>query len=415
MKVFKFGGASIRDAKSICNVTKVLKSEGDTAIFLVASAMGKMTNAFEEVVHCYHTNSDELNQKLDSIKDFHTAILVELFENTHPIYREIDLLFLELSNFFIQNNKTNYDYLYDQLVVYGEILSTKTLSAYLNSVGISNKWLDARKLIKTDSNYRSANVDWEATCQNIQQKVNKDQLCITQGFIGGTSETQSTTLGREGSDFSAAIFTYCLDAKSLTIWKDVPGVLTADPRHFEKTELLHQISYREALEMAFYGASVIHPKTIKPLENKNIPLFVKSFMNPAAKGTKITKGVARMPQTSSYTLKSNQILLSISAKDFSFLNEYQISQIFRLFATYKIKVNLIQNTALNYSVCMEDPYIQFEYLREELLKQYAIDFKKDVRLLSIRHFSTKNIQEIKNNNNVLLTQQTAETAQFILE
>jgi len=414
VRIFKFGGASIKDAKSIINVAKILKSEGYTDVFLVISAMGKITNAFEEVINSYHTNSDQLGVKLTYIKEYHEAILIDLFETSHPIFNEINLLFLEISQFFIQNKKPNYDYIYDQIVGYGELLSTKIISVYLNQVGIPNDWKDARKLIITNSNYRNASVDWEDTCVNIKQSLSPKKLCITQGFIAGDTNNNTTSLGREGSDYSAAIFAYCLNAESLTIWKDVQGVLNADPRHFKKTQLLHQISYREALEMAFYGASVIHPKTIKPLENKNIPLFVRSFANPKESGTIITKGVAILPQIASYTIKDKQILLSISTKDFSFMIEDNISHIFKLFTENRITVNLIQNSAISFSVCIEDSYGQFNKLHQELVQHYDLDFKTDVSLLSIRHFSQKIIQDILSKNTVLLKQQTNTTVQFII-
>ena len=414
MKIFKFGGASVKDAKSISNVAKILKSEGYQDVFLVISAMGKMTNAFEKIVDSYHTKSNELTKNISSVRNFHILILNDLFQEKHPIYEKVALLFLELQNFFIQNKNSNYDYIYDQIVGYGELLSTLIISDYLNNIGISNAWKDARKLIKTDTTYRNATVNWIETNSNIQKNSCTDQLCITQGFISG-SASHNTTLGREGSDYSAAIFAYCLHADSLTIWKDVPGVLNADPRHFDQTILLEQISYREALEMAFYGASVIHPKTIKPLENKNIPLYVKSFIDPTAKGTKITKGIAIKPKTSSYTIKSNQILLSISTKDFSFMIESHISHLFKLFTENKITVNLIQNSALSFSVCIEDLYGKFKNLTKELLQHYDIKYIDDVRLLSIRHFQQKDMDQILSKNTVLLTQQTSEIVQFILK
>ena len=414
VKVFKFGGASVKDAKSIINVAKILKSEGYSAVFLVISAMGKMTNAFEEEVQSYLSNSKDLAEKLAYIKNYHEAIITDLFEKSHPIFDEINLMFLEISQFFIQNKNTNYDYVYDQIVCYGELFSTKIISNYLNNNGISNSWYDARQLIKTNADFRNAIIDWEETCKNIQQLNTTNNLSISQGFIGGVSKSISTTLGREGSDYSAAIFAYCLNAESLTIWKDVPGVLNADPRYFKEAQLLNQISYREILEMAFYGASVIHPKTIKPLENKNIPLYVRSFVNPKESGTIITKGIVISPSTSCYTIKNKQILLSIATKDFSFMIEHNISHIFQLFTKYKIKVNLIQNSAISFSVCIEDPYTQFKHLYKELSEHYNITFNLDVSLLSIRHFTTKDIRAIQSKHKVLLTQQTSKTVQFIV-
>ncbi len=251
--------------------------------------MGKMTNAFEDVVACYIKNDAKLAQKMEFVKEYHFEIIKELFKENHKINTTIDLIFLNLSGFFVSNKNLKYDYVYDQIVSYAEILSSTIISAYFKQIGIENTLLDARKLIVTDTNYRNAKVDWEKTSQNIKNTILDTQLYIVQGFIAGASETQTTTLGREGSDYSAAIIAHCLQAKSVSIWKDVPGVLNADPRFFKETCLLHQISYSEVLEMAFYGASVIHPKTIKPLENKGIPLYVRSFIDPKSVGTVIKK------------------------------------------------------------------------------------------------------------------------------
>lgn len=414
MKVFKFGGASVKDAKSVLNVVKILKSEGYKDTFLVISAMGKMTNAFEAIVRSYINDSKNLNEKIVFVRNYHQAILEELFLPNHPIYKEIELLFLEITRFFVHNKNKNYNFVYDQIVIYGELIATKIVSNCLNNSGIHTVWLDARQLIKTDSNYRNATVDWKATCSNIQNTVDTKTLYVTQGFIGGTSNEFSTSLGREGSDYSAAIITFCLDAISLTIWKDVPGVLNADPRYFEQTKLLDQISYGEALEMAFYGASVIHPKTIKPLENKKIPLFVRSFSDSTKKGTIINNNLINTQLPACYTYKSDQILLSIATKDFSFMIEHNISHIFKLFTEYRIVVNLIQNSAISFSVCIEDPYSEFENLQKELSQHYKIKFHTNVGLLSIRHFSKKDIKKVLIEEEVLLRQQSDETVQFVI-
>ncbi len=415
VKIFKFGGASVKDAKSIINVTKILKSEGYQDLVLVISAMGKMTNAFEEIVKTYLSGDSKLETAIKFVREFHSTVIDELFDTNHKIYNEIDWLFLEMNQFFIKNKNFNYDYVYDQIVGYGELISTKILSNYLNKTGIDNIWVDVRELLITDNNYRNAKVDWDLSCQNINSTIQGNTLYITQGFIAGTAKKTSTTLGREGSDYSAAIFGYCLQADSLTIWKDVPGVYNADPRFFKQKKLLNQISYKEALEMAFYGASVIHPKTIKPLENRNIPLFVRSFAKPNNNGTIITNGVELEPKIACYTHKENQILLSISTKDFSFIIEENISHLFDLFTKHKIKVNLIQNSAISFSVCIEDTYRLFDKLFKELQLHYSTTYNKNVKLITIRHFQNDDIHTIKDLYDILLTQQTSKTIQFVVK
>lgn len=415
MKVFKFGGASVKDAKSVLNVVKILKSKGYKNTFLVISAMGKMTNAFEAIVGSYINDSKDLNEKIVFVRDYHQTILEGLFTSNHPIYQEIELLFLEITRFFIHNKNKNYNFIYDQVVIFGELISTKIISACLLENNIENTWLDARQIIETNANYRNALVNLDKTCFNLKNLVPSEKLCITQGFIAGTKNASySTTLGREGSDYSAAIIAYCLNASSLTIWKDVPGVLNADPRYFEQTELLDRISYREALEMAFYGASVIHPKTIKPLENKNIPLFVRSFSDISKNGTLINKDVTSLKPTTSYTYKADQILLSIATKDFSFMIEHNISHIFKLFTDHQIIVNLMQNSAISFSVCIEDPYLEFNKLESELSNHYKVKSYSNVGLISIRHFSKKDIKKVLSEEVVLLRQQSDETAQFVV-
>jgi len=415
VKIFKFGGASVKDAKSVLNVVKILKSEGFKNTFLVISAMGKMTNAFEAIVTSYQNDSKDLNEKIAFVKDYHYNILQELFTPNHAVFSDIELLFQEITSFLIHNKNKNFNFVYDQIVIYGELISTKIVSNCLNNNNIEAIWLDARQFIKTDANYRSANVNWEETCSNFTEINNSDTLYITQGFIGGTDGGYSTSLGREGSDYSAAIIAFCLNATSITIWKDVPGVLSADPRYFENATLLDQISYGEVLEMAFYGASVIHPKTIKPLENKNIPLYVRSFSDSTKKGTIINNDIIVNKLPACYTYKGNQILLSIAAKDFSFMIEHNISHIFKLFTEYRIIVNLIQNSAISFSVCLEDPYSEFEKLQLELSKHYKLEFYSNVGLISIRHFSKKDIKKVLSSEEVLLKQQSNETVQFVIK
>ena len=414
MRIFKFGGASVKNATGVKNLVRVLEHEGTKNTFVVVSAMGKMTNAFEKVVDAYLNNPKELKKSINEIQGFHQEILDDLFESDHTIYQEINQLFGKLQGFLIQNSTKEYNYVYDQTVCFGELIDTKIVSAFLQESGIKNTWLDSRNMIKTDSNYRNAAVNWEETQLNCN-KLNPQELYITQGFISQDLKGYTTTLGREGSDFTAGILAYCFNAESVTIWKDVDGILNADPRVFENTTLLKQISYQEAIEMAFYGASVIHPKTIKPLENKKIPLYVRSFENLENTGTKVSKGVQLVPKTSCFIVKKNQILVSISAKDFSFMVEKNLSYIFDLLHQYKIKVNLIQNSAISFSVCIEDNYSNFTSFYNELKPSFKIWYNENVTMFTIRHFDSKSIKEIEKKGIVLLKQISRETVQLIID
>lgn len=414
MRVFKFGGASIKDPQQIRNVLHVLQTVGYKDSIIIASAMGKTTNALEEVVDAYFNNPTVLQSKLQMVKDYHFAIVEDLFpDKTHIIYHQIDGLFVEIETFFELNKSPNYNFVYDQIVSYGEIISTTILSRFLNIQSVENVWIDARNLIKTDTTYRDAQVDWSATETNIKNHLKPGLLYITQGFIGSDGNNFSVTLGREGSDYSAAIFAYCLNAESVTIWKDVPGVLNADPRYFEDTVLLNQISYVEAIELAFYGASVIHPKTLQPLQRKEIPLYVKSFINPLLPGTSVSKGADLEPYTSCFIVKKNQLLISFSSKDFSFIMEHQVSDIFRMFAEHHIKVNVIQNSAISFSVCVEDKFNHFEKLLNQLNETFKITFNENVDLYTIRHVTDESAQKVMKDKVVLLKQVNRDTMQLV--
>lgn len=417
MKIFKFGGASVKDAEGVKNVLKVLEHEGFQNTLIIVSAMGKMTNAFEKIINAYYNKTNDLDQNIEFVKNFHLQIINELsFTKNNTIFIEIEKLFGEMIGFLIANKSKDYNFIYDQVVGFGELLSTKIISAYLNKKNIKNYWIDVREYIKTDSNYRDASVNWEQTTANILN-LEKNQLYITQGFISGCSSKNNTTttLGREGSDYSAAIFAYCLNAKSITIWKDVDGVLNADPSYFENTQLLQQISYSEAIEMAFYGASVIHPKTLKPLENKNIPLYVRSFYSLEKKGTTVKEGRSLLPETPCFILKENQILISISALDFSFMVENNLSDIFKILHNNKLKVNLIQNSALSFSVCIEDKFNNFKQLLIELESKYKIHYVEKVLLYTIRHASKEAVNKIEQKGKVLLKQATKGTVQVVIQ
>ncbi len=417
MRVFKFGGASVKDANGVKNVARVLQEVGHDDVFLVVSAMGKMTNAFEDLTQSYCENDKDLPDKLAAIKRYHHNIIEDLFEeNKARVRNKVEVYFAELDSFFSENDSKDYDYIYDQLVSRAELISTTIVSRYLAHIGIANTWIDVREYIQTNSDYRDAKVDWEQTEASITQGIVKNgTLYITQGFLGMSETGTTTTLGREGSDYTAGIFAYCLDAESVSIWKDVEGVLNADPRHFEQTQLLEQISYTEAIELAFYGASVIHPKTLQPLQKKEIPLYVKSFVHPNNQGTAVSRGLHLYPELPCFIVKKNQILLSISSLDFSFIVERNISDIFRLLHQYKMKVNMIQNSAISFSVCLDDKYNNFDQLLNDLKDTFKIQFFKEVSLYTIRHFTKEAIASLEKDNSVLLKQLNQETVQLVIE
>lgn len=414
MKVYKFGGASVKDAKGLQNVLHVLQTVGYTDTLLVISAMGKTTNALEMVIKHYFEKSNELNASLLEVKNYHYQILDELFNNEeHEVYFDVNNHFADLEYFIRSNKSPNYNFVYDQIVSYGEIISTTIVSHYFKAQGLTNNWLDVRNFVKTDTTYRDAVVDWNTTQELITKGVNRNALNITQGFLGSDPNSFTTTLGREGSDYTAAIFAYCLDAESVTIWKDVPGVLNADPRYFENATLLHQISYREAIELAFYGATVIHPKTLQPLQKKEIPLYVKSFVNPMLAGTSVSKGADLEPQTSCFIVKKNQLLLSLSSLDFSFIMEENISEIFALLHQFKIKVSLIQNTAISFSICIEDKFTNFEALKTILSQKFSVSYNENVSLYTIRHFDKAASELVEKDKTVLVKQISRETLQLV--
>jgi aspartate kinase len=413
MRVFKFGGASVKDASGVRNLLRVLEFEGTSNTLVVVSAMGKMTNAFEKIVHAYLYEHENLKLSLNYVEEYHFKIAKELFEKENLVFEELNKLMTFLQEFLSSNTSKNYNFVYDQIVGYAELLSTKIVSAFLEKETIKNQWLDIRTVIKTDSNYRNARVDWEETKLN-SEKLLRNKLYITQGFISRDKNNNTTTLGREGSDFTAGILAYCLDAESVTIWKDVEGVLNADPRTFDETVLLEKISYQEAIEMAFYGASIIHPKTIKPLENKRIPLHVRSFKNLHKPGTKVSKGVDIYPKTSCFIVKNNQILVSISTNDFSFMVEDNISEVFKLLHSYKLKVNLIQNSAISFSMCLEDNYQNFNKFYTALHTDFKIKYNTNVTLFTVRHFDDTSIKDIQRKGAVLLQQISRETVQLAI-
>ena len=414
MRVFKFGGASVKDAAGIKNVYDVLQKAGYEDVLLVVSAMGKTTNALEVVIKNYFENTVALQSSVQEVKEYHNEILLDLFEDENAaVFGAVNNQFSELKYFLSHNKSPNYNFVYDQIVSFGELISTTILSHFMSYKGIDTQWLDVRNFVKTDSNYRDAEVDWELTQQNISKNVKRKVLNITQGFLGSDDNNFTTTLGREGSDYTAAIFAYCLNAESVTIWKDVPGVMNGDPRYFENASLLNQISYREAIELAFYGATVIHPKTLQPLQKKEIPLYVKSFINPLLPGTSVSKGSTLEPFMPCFIVKRNQLLISLSSIDFSFIMEENISEIFGLFHEFKLKVNLIQNSAISFSVCVEDKFDNFKDMNAILSKKFKVEYTENVTLYTIRHFDEKAALTVEKNKTVLLKQVSTETMQIV--
>lgn len=414
MQVFKFGGASVKDADGVKNVASVLQKVGYKNTLIVVSAMGKTTNALEVVIKNYFENKAELQSAIQDVKKYHNQILLDLFENdNHTVFKKVTTFFDELTTFLNTNKSPDYNFVYDQVIGYGELISTLILSDYFNTIGLKNNWIDVREHIKTDSYYRRGNVNWEDTQRLITANFNTAVLNITQGFLGSDTNNFTTTLGREGSDYTAAIYAYCLNAESVTIWKDVPGVLNADPRYFENTQLLNQISYREAIELAFYGASVIHPKTLQPLQGKEIPLYVKSFLNPEASGTRIGKNITLEPMVPCFIVKKDQVLISLSSLDFSYIVEENISDIFNLLHLYKMKVDVIQNSAISFSVCVDNIYNNLDKLLHHLKAKFKVTCHENVSLNTIRHYNQAAITQIETGKTVLLKQLTQETVQIV--
>lgn len=419
MKVFKFGGASVKDAVSVKNVAQILREYKSDQLFIVISAMGKTTNALEEFTTALYNDLGMAEKLLLNIKDYHYSILNELFDNpAHPVFNDLHNTFVELDWMLDVIPEQAYDQTYDQVVSMGEILSTKIVSSYLNYVGIQNSWIDVRDFIRTDNNYREAKVDWTTTESLF--KANKESyfntgnnLCITQGFIGGTSENFTTTLGREGSDYSASIIAYLCNAEQVTIWKDVAGLMNADPKKFKDAVLLPHLTYHDAVELTYYGATVIHPKTIKPIQNKHIPLYVRSFLNYHEPGTVINDTPSNNEQAC-FIHKPDQLLLSISGKDFSFIVEDNISNIFAVLAAYRVKVNLMQNSALSFSICIDNSSKK-NALIEQLSHDFYVRYNEEIELFTVRHYHTEAIDRIMKGREVILEQRSRNTLQLVVK
>lgn len=418
MEVYKFGGASVISAGAIKNLAQIIKDAKKEKLLIVVSAMGKITNKLEELSRAYIFGQEDAPQLLEEIKAYHFDIINDLFPNhEHPVFNEVANSFVEIEWMLEEEATDAPDYIYDQIVSIGEILSTKIVSAYLNEAGTRVTWVDARNFIKTDNTYKEGKVDWDKTATEIQKHLKpilEKGIAITQGFIGSTSENFTTTLGREGSDYSAAIFSACLDADALTIWKDVPGVLNADPKWFDQTERIPQLSYHDAIELTYYGATVIHPKTIKPLQNKNIPLFVRSFLHPAGEGTQINGENSPLP-VPSFIFKVNQVLISILPKDFSFIIEENLSGIFSLFHQHKVKVNTMLNSAISFSVSVDNDEEKISNLIKDLSALYKVKYNKGLELVTIRYYNQDTINRVTVNKDILLEVKSRNTCQMVMK
>jgi aspartate kinase len=419
MKVFKFGGASINTVERIQNMGHILQSYKGEKVLVIISAMGKTTNALEKVVDAFFEGrKDDALRLFEQVKESHLKTLKYLVTiNWQQAENQLKDFFTEVEWLLHDKPVRDYDYYYDQVVCSGELMSTSLVSTYLNEAGIKNKWVDVRDIVRTDDNFRDAAIDWDFTQQKVKENIeplfNSYDIVITQGFIGATGENESTTLGREGSDFSAAIFANMLDAESQTIWKDVEAVMNADPKQFPDAKNIYALSYNEVIEMAYYGAQVIHPKTIKPLQNKNIPLQVRCFLNPALQGTVISnKPVHDLPPI--IVLKEKQVLMHLCSKDFSFVEEKPISLLHEMFANIKIRPNLSQNGAISLLCCLDDKPEKIEKLALSASDIFDVQLEKDLTLLTIRHYDKSTIDRLTAGKTILLEQRTLETIQLLM-
>lgn len=418
MKVYKFGGASVKDVNSIKNVAQILSQDATSGVMVVVSAMDKTTNLLEKLTHSYFSSSDEIQIWLQEVKNFHFKIAEELFTSKdNLVFNQLNNYFVEIDWILEDQPQDEFDFIYDQIVSMGELLSSCILSNYLNQEGIKNTLLDVRSCIITDNVYREGNVDWSKTSSlitKIAKPILNNQLIVTQGFIGCTTENFTTTLGREGSDYTAAIFGNCLDAESVTIWKDVPGVLNADPKLFNETTKFDTLPYSEAIEMSYYGATVIHPKTLKPLQNKNIPLFVRSFNAPTENGTKICLTDIAIT-TPIIIVKPKQILISLSTENVAYISENHLKEIFNAFAQIHVKVNTMQVSALSFSACFDDDENKFEKLYKALHPTFKVKYNKHLQLITIRHYNKSILATLSKDKTILLEQLSRNTAQLVLQ
>ena len=417
MIVFKFGGASVKSAKAVKNVADILKRYHENQIIIVVSAMGKTTNAMEVMAdHYFHNRKQELKEAVEERKKYHQEIVDELFpEKGHPFHAEFLSVFEELEARLAKDPTLHYDFDYDQIVPFGEMISTKIISAFLNKTEIENSWMDIRKYLKSNNAFREARIDWELSGQLVQEGFNfkNARVYITQGFVASTIDNITTTLGREGSDFTAAILAHILRAEHVTIWKDVPGVLNADPKWFDNTIKLEKISYLDAIELAYYGASVIHPKTIKPLQNKNINLYIKSFIDPDEEGT-LVGNLTYDKLIPSFIFNMDQVLIRISPNDFSFIAEDNLETIFGHVYKHGVKINLMQNSAVSFQICINNDKRKSRNLIDDLEKDFKVNYETGLELITIRYFEQSTIDRVMINKELLLEQTYKRNVQLIV-
>ncbi len=419
VEVYKFGGASVKDAEAIKNVGSILQMTAQRPLAVVISAMGKTTNALEAIIRAHYNDRIQLDHLVEQLKAYHDTVAKDLLPgHEETLLNDLHDLWVELNWILEDDPHPDYNYHYDQVIVFGELASTKIVSAYLHHQKITHEWLDARSFIKTDSDFREARIQWEPTQSAIDKIVRNslksDGMVITQGFIGSTAYNESTTLGREGSDYTAAVLAYALDASSVTIWKDVPGIMTADPKRFEKVARLEEISYNEAIEMTYYGAKVIHPKTIKPLQNKDIPLFVRPFDQPALFGTKISSVQSNfLPPI--IVLEPEQVLLQISTRDFSFVAEEHLSEIFDHIASHRIKINMMRNTAVSFIICVKNEPDKLDKLKNDLDKSFHISMDENLDLITVRHANQGVLDQLRKGKEIILEEKFGDTDRIVVK
>ena len=415
--IYKFGGASVLNADAVRRVGEIIKNRHDTQLLIVVSAMGKMTQALEDVTSAYIVQSQDLQTKYALVKEYHWKIASDLFGEGHPIFGRINDLFVEIDWILEEVPEDPYDYLYDQIVSVGELISTHIVSAWLSEIEVSNTWIDVRDVLKTDNAHREARIDWDRTEELVSEHVTpilqNNQIVVTQGFLGSTSENFTSTLGKEGSDYSAAVFANMLNAEKVVIWKDVMGVFSGDPKVFDNVSKLDRLSYREAIEMTYYGAKVIHPKTIKPLQNKSIPLYVRSFEDPKNEGTWIGTDLdSVLPPI--IVMADNQALIHISAKDYSFVGEDHLSKLFGYFAKHRIKINMMRNTAISFSVCSKRNDRKIEELRKDIESDFNVVVDLNLQLLTVRHFNPATLEYLLDGKTVVFEERFKDTVQCVL-
>ena len=417
MLVFKFGGASVKSARAVKNIVEILQRYRDEKIVVVVSAMGKTTNAIEAIIDSYTAGKGEdLKQQYKELKKDHLEVMDGLFKDRgHKVFADVEELFNNMADRLAKEPTLNFDFDYDQIIGYGELLSTTIICNYLNSADLSTRWMDIRRSLKTNNTWREARVDWDLSSQLVNEHFvfKGERILITQGFLGSTINDQTTSLGREGSDYTAAILAYMLKADSVTIWKDVPGVLNADPKYFDDTVLLDKLSYLDAIELAYFGTSVIHPKTIKPLQNKNINLHVKSFVDPDAPGT-LVGNLSYNKLIPSFIFKMDQVLIRTSPLDFSFINENNLEEIFGIFSKHGLKINLMQNSAISFKMIVNNDKRKLRPVIDELEEKFKVAYQTGLELVTIRYFDQSTIDRVMINKELILEQRGLQNIELLI-